>query len=299
MRALSASANVLANALGDALGSVPGNALGAVLGARVSAALSTLSMPITGVPGMGVPGTGVPADLDPSGDEARRWVADELAGDGYRDTRSLFERLMRWLGQQLADLQDGQGTGGVSLPPFVITLVVVAAAVGIGYLLTRVRAEATTVADRRSVLGSSALTPEQLRVRGAAAMAENRWDDAVLDYTRAIARDADNRTLLTDAPALTAHEIGDQLAAVFPADAGAVHATTDLFDAVAYGGRRADRADAETVRSTEETLRRARPELTRTLAGSTPASSEPAARAGDSRTDPDYAESLWTTGTRR
>ena len=285
MRALSTLGNALTNAFGKA----PGNALGAELGARVSTALSATS----------VSGTAVPADLDPSGDEARRWVTDELAKDGYRDTRSLFERLMRWLGQRLADLQDGQGTGGVSLPPFVIALVVVAAAVGIGYLLTRVRAEATTVKDRRTVLGSSALTAEQLRVRGAAAMSENRWDDAVLDYTRAIARDADNRTLLTDAPALTAHEIGDQLAAVFPAHAGAVHASTDLFDAVAYGGRRAERTDAETVRSTEETLRRARPDLTRTPAGSAPAGSAPAARVGDSRADPDAAESLWTTGTRR
>lgn len=298
MRALSAPANALANAFGNAFGNAPANVLGAELGARVSTALNTVLSALP-LPGTAVPGTAVPADLDPAGDEARRWVADELANDGYRDTRSLFERLMRWLGQRLADLQDGQGTGGVSLPPFVIALVVVAAAVGIGYLLTRVRAEATTVKDRRTVLGSSALTAEQLRVRGAAAMSENRWDDAVLDYTRAIARDADNRTLLTDAPALTAHEIGDQLAAVFPAHAGAVHASTDLFDAVAYGGRQAERADAETVRSTEETLRRARPELTRTPVASAPAGSAPAARVGDSRADPDAAESLWTTGTRR
>lgn len=295
MRALSALSNALANVFGNAFENVPGNALGAELGARVGTALNAMSLS----------GTAVPADLDPSGDEARRWAADELAKDGYRDTRSLFERLMRWLGQRLADLQDGQGTGGVSLPPFVIALVVVAAAVGIGYLLTKVRAEAATVKDRRTVLGSSALTAQQLRVRGAAAMAENRWDDAVLDYTRAIARDANDRTLLTDAPALTAHEIGDQLAAVFPAHTSAVHASTDLFDAVAYGGRRAARADAESVRSTEETLRRARPELIRTpsaslLAASAPATSSRAARVGDSPVDPDpdAAQSLWTTGTR-
>ena len=147
----------------------------------------------------------VPADLDPSGDEARQWVGDELAGGDYRDTRSLFERLMRWLVKKIGDLQDNQGSGGISLPPFVIAIVVVVILAGVAYLLTKIRVEQKTLTDRPSVLGDSQLTAEQLRERATAAMADGRWGDAVLDLTRALAREADDRTLLTDAPSLTAH----------------------------------------------------------------------------------------------
>lgn len=233
----------------------------------------------------------VPADLDPSGDEARQWVGDELARGDYRDTRSLFERLMRWLVQKIADLQDNQGSGGVSLPPFVIAIVVVVILAAVAYLLTKIRVEQKTLTDRQSVLGDSQLTADQLRERASAAMTDGRWGDAVLDLTRAIAREADDRTLLTDAPSLTAHEIGSQLAGVFPAHVAAVVAAMDLFDAVAYGGRDATRADADSVRATEDTIRRARPELPRTPR-------RPVGPPGASPSSAQAEESLWTTGTR-
>lgn len=237
----------------------------------------------------------VPGDLDPSGEEARRWVGEELAKGEYQDTRSLFERFMRWLGDLLADLQDNQGTGGVSLPPLVIGVVVVLILAGVAYLLTKIRVEQKTVADRAAVLGDSQLSADQLRERAAAAMAEGRWGDAVLGLTRAIAREADDRTLLTEAPSLTAHEVGSQLSVVFPTHGAEAMAAMDLFDAVAYGGRHATRDDAETLRATEETLRRARPELPKSpRRPGSPRAGTP--NAGTPSTDAE--ESLWTTGAR-
>jgi len=254
------------------------------LGTRVSAARAALTLP---------------ADLDPSGDEARQWVGDELAKGDYRDTRSLFERFMRWLVGKLGDLLDNQGSGGVSLPPLVIALVVVAILAAVAFLLRKIRVEQKTVADRQAVLGDSQLTAEQLRARASSAMADGRWGDAVLDHTRAIAREADDRTLLTEAPSLTAHEVGSQLAVVFPAHVGAVAAAMDLFDAVAYGGREATRADAESVRDTDDALRRARPQLPRTPRRA-PGSGQPdGPGAGPPSGQPaESEESLWTTGAR-
>lgn len=204
----------------------------------------------------------LPLDLDPSTDQARQWLSDELARSEYHDTRSLFQRLMDWVVERLADLQGTQGTGGVSLPPVVITVVVILLAVGLGALLTRVRVESRTTTARPTLLGDSALTAEQLRAEAEAAFAAGRYDTALLAWTRAMARDAERRTLLPDAPSMTAHEVGAALQVVFPSHASAVTRTVDRFDAVAYGGAEASRDDAAGARETDDTVRQARPVLT-------------------------------------
>lgn len=243
----------------------------------------------------------VPMDLDPSADQARQWLSDELARGEYHDTRSLFQRLIDWLLERLADLQSTQGTGGASFPPIVITVVVVLIAVGIAFLLTRIRVESKAVAERTTLLGDSVLTADQLRREAERALADNRFGDAVLAWTRAIARDAESRTLLPDAPSMTAHEVGNALAAAFPAQATEIGRTIDRFDAVAYGGARATREDAVTARSTDSALRAAKPVLPPRAArgsgkgdGMPPASPEPAASSPDARPD-----SVWLTGVRR
>lgn len=243
----------------------------------------------------------LPSGLDPSPDEARRWVVAELAKDDYQDRRSLLQRLFQWLGDRLSDLQSSPGSGPVSLPSFVIAGVAVALLLLLGYFATRIRRERRTVTTRSSVLDGSDLTADQLRARAATAMTENRWHEAVLDYTRAIARDADSRTLLTDAPSLTAHEIGSQLAVVFPDHVGAVSRSMDLFDAVAYGDLTASSADALTVQDTDELLRRARPRLPEQPRPPSdpraPGPSDPSLPSGSGSPESvDESPSLWTTG---
>ncbi|WP_295696204.1 DUF4129 domain-containing protein [Lapillicoccus sp.] len=248
--------------------------------------------------------SGLPADLSPSPDEAHRWVTEELAKDEYQDRRSLLQRFFQWLTERFQDLLGQPGGGGVSLPSFVIAGLVVVVLVILGYFATKVRRERRIVTSHATVLGDSTLTADQLRARAATAMAEERWDDAVLDSTRAIARDADSRTLLTDVPSLTAHEIGRQLATVFPDHVGPLSRAMDLFDAVAYGDLAATRADADAVRAADELLRRARPRLPdrpRPTSGDGPASGDgpgsvDLARAGHTGQSAAEADSLWTTG---
>ena len=249
----------------------------------------------------GVLAAALPRDLDPSTDQARQWLSDELARSEYQDTRSLFQRLMDWLGDRLADLQSTQGTGGASLPPVVITLVVVLLVAGGIVLLTRIRVESRSVAERRkTLLGDSVLTADQLRREAERALADGRFDDAVLAWTRAIARDAESRTLLPDARSMTAHEVGAALAVAFPSQVADISRTMDLFDAVAYGDLTASRDDALTARSTDAALHEAKPVLPPRSArgsrgddGTPPPPTQPGSGSGE--TEPD---SIWLTGVR-
>ncbi len=245
----------------------------------------------------------LPRDLDPSTDQARQWLSEELARSEYQDTRSLFQRLMNWLGERLADLQSTQGVGGASLPPIVITLVVVLLVAAGVVLLTRIRVESKSVAERRKpLLGDSVLTADQLRREAEKALAEGRFDDAVLAWTRAIARDAESRTLLPDARSMTAHEVGTALAVAFPSQVADISRTMDLFDAVAYGDRTASRDDALTARSTDAALHAAKPVLPPRSARATrgddrtpPPPTQPGSGSGSGEAEPD---SVWLTGVR-
>ena len=105
------------------------------------------------------------------------------------------------------------------------------------------------------------LTAEQLRGEAERALAEGRFDDALMAWTRAIARDAESRTLLPDARSMTAHEVGAALAVAFPAQVADISRTMDRFDAVAYGDQAASREDATNARSTDAALHAARPVL--------------------------------------
>lgn len=209
--------------------------------------------------------------IDPSGPEARQWVLDELGKDDYHDGRSLFERLMRWLAEQFARLQPEQSEGpDIGVPPVVVALLTLVILAAVVWLLTRLRADRRTAGEPEAVLGDSTLTSTQFRDRGAAALREGRYADAVVHYTRAMARESADRTLLTDAPSLTAHEIGQQLAVVFPEHAGPVARSMDLFDAVRYGRYAATETDARAAQTHDETLRKARPVLTGSTAPSGP-----------------------------
>ncbi len=205
------------------------------------------------------------ADVEPSGTQARQWLAEELAKPDYHDGRPLLSRIVDWIIEQIAELLSrigGTGPTGPGAPPILVALLVALIIAGLALMLRRVRRERTTVAADGAVLGELSYTPAEFRDRGRAALREGRWDDAVVEFTRALAREAADRTLLSEAPSLTAHEVGTQLAPVFPTHAAAVAAGMDLFDKVRYGRYAATEADATAAAGLDETLRRAKPVLT-------------------------------------
>lgn len=206
--------------------------------------------------------TGWAGRLDPDGSQARRWLEEELAKPEYQDGRSLLERVLQWIRDRFDGLQIDPGSSpGLSIPPLASAALAALVVVGIALLLTRVRRERRHRTPRDPVLGGLDLSAEEFRRRGEQAMREGRYGDAVVEYTRALARESADRTLLADAPSSTAHEIGTQLSAVFPPQTSALHRTTDLFDRVLYGRYDASAADARLARQTEESVRRARPRL--------------------------------------
>ena len=103
-------------------------------------------------------------------------------------------------------------------------------------------------------------TAAQYRARAGRALAEERWDDAVVDGMRAIAVGLVERGLVDDLPSATAHEVATAASTVFSSERARLDAAARLFDDVRYGDRRATRAGAGDLLELERTLHTLRPE---------------------------------------
>lgn len=198
--------------------------------------------------------------LDPSSPEAQQWVHDELANGQYLTEPSWWQRFVEWLMEHL-----GGGSGWFGLPPAWTVVLVVAVLLGVVALvvLRVVRPEA---AVRRGSGTGRAVDDEGLRAadyraRAREATARADWDAALLDSYRALAASAVERTLLTELPGRTAHEVAVVLAPVFPDHAAALTSAASAFDDVRYGHRRTTRAQAVATTELDAELLRTRPLL--------------------------------------
>lgn len=198
--------------------------------------------------------------VDPDGDEARRWLQDELAKPEYRAAEpNWFDRLMKAIGDWLSDLL---GTGvGVPQPVVIglVVLVVVALVVagllvfGLPRLRRRQRAAAPLFEDGDTRdLG-------ELRRAAAAAAARGEWAIAIEERFRAIVRGLVDRDLVRVHPGTTARGVADASARPFPALAAELADAAARFDAVRYLGRDGDAAGYERVSALDEALWRSAP----------------------------------------
>jgi hypothetical protein len=108
----------------------------------------------------------VPTRLDPSNDQARSWLAHELAKPPYRDTRDPFTRAMQALENWLFNLLSGSHLQVHPLPTIVAVLVAVLLLALLAYLMRFVRR--TTRGPRTTspaVLGDERLSAAQYRAR--------------------------------------------------------------------------------------------------------------------------------------
>ncbi|WP_083707388.1 DUF4129 domain-containing protein [Intrasporangium flavum] len=197
--------------------------------------------------------------LDPSVEEARAWLAGELASPAYADDRSWLDRFTDWLDQQLSGVGGHASAPGWALPVVLVVLALVVVTI----LLVAVRRSPTAsrTGAAGGVLDEPHLTAADYRIRAEAALDRGDAATATADAFRAVAASAAERTLLDDVPGRTAHEIGAALAAVFPGEARAVRGSADLFDRVVYGRVPVDAADARDVLDLDARLRATRPVL--------------------------------------
>ena len=199
----------------------------------------------------------LPRVLEPTPGQARSWLEEELRSATYHQT-SLLDRLLTWVQDRLADATSS--STDLRGAPTVVTVVVALLVVGlIAWVLPRIRRERSTRRPDGAVLEDPRVTAAQYRERAAGARRAGRHADAVLDSYRAIARDMSDRTLLDDAPGLTAHEVSVAVARVFPARTGELSRAADLFDTVRYGSGTAGLRDAEAVAELDAALARSRP----------------------------------------
>ncbi len=195
------------------------------------------------------------APLDPSSEEARRWLQDELSNPRYHAQPSLVDRLRELIDRLFAATPDG------GLPAVVVPIAVGLVLAVLGLVLWRVLRHEVgrSGGDADRPLDVPDVPAATLRDRARAAVARGDWDSAVLDGVRTVARAAVERVVLDDAPGRTAHEVSLALTTPFPAEQAALLAAADSFDAVRYGHRSATEDQARAVLALDERLAAARP----------------------------------------
>ena len=153
--------------------------------------------------------------LDPTSPEARQWLEDELRKGIYHEQKGLLQRFWDWLNDSLGS------SGGTGFPAWTIWIaVVIGVAVVALVVLRSLRAERRMTGPRRAgVLDGPTRSAAEHRTAARDALARGDADTAVLEAYRAIARSAEERTLLDDLPGRTAHEVAVALGPVFPASA--------------------------------------------------------------------------------
>ncbi len=215
-----------------------------------------------------------PADapLDPSNEQARRWLEEELTASRYNAQPSILERLNELLDRLLNARPEG-GLPGVAVP-IAVGLVVAVLALVLWRVLRRDVGRSAGGGSSRT-LDVPDVPAATLRAAARAALERGDLDAAGLDGVRAIARAGVERVLLDDAPGRTAHEVAQLLGVPFPGEHAPLADAADAFDAVRYGDRRATAEQARAVLDLDARLAAARPERPTTPGDTTSTSPAP------------------------
>jgi hypothetical protein len=193
--------------------------------------------------------------LDPSGDEARRLLREELLHREYHRT-DLWGRLLDWLGRIFRGGVDA-ASGSSTATALVTTIVVLVLVVALALVLTQLRRDRRGRRRRaEAVLPDDRPSATVLRRRAEEALAAGRFADAVVDGYRALAARQIEHGRLEDRPGATAHEIAALLATTYDARGRSITAAADLFDATRYGDRPATADEARTVLALDDELTR-------------------------------------------
>lgn len=201
--------------------------------------------------------------VQPTGDQARQWLLDELAKAPYQASKPTLvdlaaQAFFDWLGSLFRT--QGDPASAVLL---VVALTVVVALVVVAVLLFGIpRANRRSRGTGAGLFGDDdRRSAAELRAAARAAAAAGDFSLAVLERFRALARDLDERTLVAVFPGTTARGFAREAARAFPAEATELATAADVFDGIRYAGRAGDRDEAERLAALDDRLVEARPRL--------------------------------------
>ena len=189
--------------------------------------------------------------LDPTSDDARRWLVEELSKPGYSTQPSLWERFQEWLQNLFGQIRPGSASASWMLWILLAVLALVLAIIVIRLLRPERRRRGTRVG---AVLDDSGRSAQEYRRDARAALQRGDFDTALLDSVRAIAAGASERVILEDSPGRTANELGQELRAAFPGHESALLALMRDFDGIRYGQEHASAPQASAAIDLESTL---------------------------------------------
>lgn len=177
------------------------------------------------------------APLIPDGDEAREWAQRELADPVYDQARPTpFDRFAQAVGEWFANLFSAEVPGQLGA-----TLALVAAGVVIVVIVAAFLIWGVPRATPRAHHAVMPLFGEdetrsaaRLRADAADAAARGRWDDAIIQGFRALARGTVERGVVSTPPGATVHAYARAAGRVFPAHADALEEAATAFDDVRY-----------------------------------------------------------------
>jgi len=200
----------------------------------------------------------VSAAFEPSAEEARRLLREELSDRVYREAEpNWFDRLVSGFLEWLGSLAVGDGAAPAALLGLLLVLVVGAAIAAILIFgLPRLRRRRPPLVplfgedDDRSAA--------ELRAAAARAAARGDFTAAVLDGFRALARGLDERGLLLVSPGTTAHAVAEGAVTVLPEARAELERAAGDFDRARYQGLGGDEAAWYRVRDLDERMRAAR-----------------------------------------
>jgi hypothetical protein len=117
-------------------------------------------------------------------------------------------------------------------------------------------------------MGSSGpLSAADHRLRAGRLAAAGDYAGAILERVRAIARELDERAVLTPRAGRTANEMAEEAGAALPAEAEALRGAALMFDDICYGERPGTQANYALVSELDTRIRAAAPKPGATLAG--------------------------------
>ena len=189
---------------------------------------------------------------------ARELARDELSKPEYhRDDPTLLQRVGEWLQDRLGDLVDltAEAAPGGAIGLFVLLALAVLV---VAVVLHRMGGVRRADAAPEALLAGRLRTPDEHRAQAEQDAAAGRYDLAIRERLRAVAREFETRGVLEPRPGRTADELARDGGAARPEVSAPLRAAVLVFDEVWYGGRTATADAYATVVRADEAVRGAR-----------------------------------------